>query len=121
MIEGLVNNTEGKTACKNWKTDDWGGYERVLSEEINHEIGKENTQRLERINGIVRQQTGRWHRRQNKFAKEWEETERISKLVISYYNWIWENSRLGTKAAERAELTDKKWDWHDSATYPTIF
>jgi IS1 family transposase len=52
MIEGLVNNTEGKTACKNWKTDDWGGYERVLSEEINHEIGKENTQRLERINGI---------------------------------------------------------------------
>ena len=121
MIEGLVNNTEGKTACKNWKTDDWGGYERVLSEEINHEIGKENTQRLERINGIVRQQTGRWHRRQNKFAKEWEETERISKLVISYYNWIWENSRLGTKAAERAELTDKKWDWHDLATYPTIF
>lgn len=28
-------------------------------------------QRLERTNGIIRQKTGRWHRRQNKFGKMW--------------------------------------------------
>lgn len=65
FIEDLVNSTIGKTDCLNWKTDGWGGYERVLPTEINHEIGKENTQRLERTNGILRQQTGRWHRQQN--------------------------------------------------------
>jgi transposase-like protein len=38
---------------------------QVLPPEIYHSIGKDRTQRLERTNGIVRQQTGRWHRRQN--------------------------------------------------------
>ena len=69
FIEELVNSTEGKTYCLNWNTDGWGGYERVLAAEINHEIGKKKTQRLERTNGILRQQIGRWHRRQNKFTK----------------------------------------------------
>lgn len=79
FLSELVSNTEGKTACKAWYTDGWGGYERVLPIEVEHIIGKENTQRLERTNGIVRQQTGRWrhevsplgHRRQNKFGKLW--------------------------------------------------
>jgi len=31
--------------------------------------------KLERTNAIVRQQTGRWHSRQNKFAKVWEQKE----------------------------------------------
>ena len=35
FIEELVINTEGKTDCKYWNTDSWGGYERVLSEEYN--------------------------------------------------------------------------------------
>lgn len=65
-------STEGKTDCKQWNSDDWGGYERVLPPEILHHTGKDKTQRLERTNGIVRQQTGRWHRRQNKFGKLWE-------------------------------------------------
>lgn len=65
LIEQLLSSTEGKTDCLNWKSDGWGGYERVLPTEVNHEIGKEYTQRLERTNGILRQQTGRWHRRQN--------------------------------------------------------
>ena len=60
LIEELVVSTEGKTACKQWNSDDWGGYERVLPPEILHYIGKDKTQRLERTNGIVRQQTGRW-------------------------------------------------------------
>jgi IS1 family transposase len=89
FIEELVNSTEGKTDCLNWKTDGWGGYERVLPEEVHHEIGKEYTQRLERTNGILRQQTGRWHRLQNKFAKVWEQTKVTARLVVSYFNWIW--------------------------------
>ena len=72
LIAELVVSTEGKTACKCWNSDDWGGYERVLPPEILHYIGKDKTQRLEHTNGIVRQQTGRWHRRQNKFGKVWE-------------------------------------------------
>ena len=61
----LVASTEGKTDCKEWHTDGWEGYERVLPDETEHYISKGLTQRLERTNGIVRQQTGRWHRRQN--------------------------------------------------------
>ena len=68
FLQELVANTEGKTDCKLWCTDDWGGYVgeaalkelRVLPSDVTHYIGKENTQRLERTNGIVRQQTGRW-------------------------------------------------------------
>jgi IS1 family transposase len=55
----LVTSTEGKTNCKESHTDGWNGYERVLSEQIDHYISKVLTQRLERTNGIVRQQTGR--------------------------------------------------------------
>jgi hypothetical protein len=70
-----------------------GGYQRELPEEINQQIGKENTQHLERTNGILRQQKGQWHRRQNKFAKMWEQTEIIVRLAINYFNWIWVHSR----------------------------
>lgn len=66
LIDELVVNTEGKTNCKQFNSDDWGGYERVLPPEIQHHIGKDKTQRLERTHGTVWQQTGRWHRRQNK-------------------------------------------------------
>jgi insertion element IS1 protein InsB len=86
FISQLVVNTEGKTDCHQWHTDSWGGYERVLESDVNHVIGKDQTQQLERTNGIVRQHkglvrmSGRWrhevsplgHRRQNKFAKVWE-------------------------------------------------
>jgi len=60
LIEELIVSTEGKTDCKRWNSDDWGGYERLLPPEILHYIGKDRTQRLERTNGVVRQQTGRW-------------------------------------------------------------
>jgi len=120
FIEQLVISTEGKTNCLNWKTDGWGGYERVLPKQVNQEIGKEYTQRLERTNGILRQQTGRWHRRQNKFAKVWEQTKVTARLVVSYFNWIWVHSRLGTTAAQRAGLSEAKWTWDSLATYPTL-
>ncbi len=72
FIEELVNSTEGKTNCLNWNTDGWDEYESVLGPEINHQIGKDKTQQIERTNGILRQKTGRWHRKQNKFGKIWE-------------------------------------------------
>jgi len=90
LIEQLVFNTEGKTDCKHFSSDDWGGYQRVLPPEFQHHIGKDNTQRLERTNGIVRQQTGKWHRRQNKFGKVWEQTKITARLVVSYFNWVWQ-------------------------------
>jgi hypothetical protein len=71
-------------------------------------------------NGIVRQQTGRWHRRQNKFGKLWEQTKVTARLVVGYFNWVWQHSRFGTTAAQRAELTDRVWTWDDVVTYPTI-
>lgn len=48
FLKELVVNTEGKTNCKHWNTDSWGGYERVLGEEYEHDMGKDKTQRLER-------------------------------------------------------------------------
>jgi IS1 family transposase len=65
LAQELVTSTEGKTDCFEWDTDGWEAYGRVLPSEVDHYISKALTQRLERTNGIVRQQTGRWHRRQN--------------------------------------------------------
>lgn len=115
-----MNNTEGKTECKKWHTDGWSGYARVLSGEAEHYISKLLTQRLERTNGILRQQTGRWHRRQNKFSKVWGQSKVTLRLLISYFNWIWVHSRLGTTAAQRADLTLEPWTWQDIAVYPTL-
>ena len=116
----LVASTEGKTDCKEWHTDGWSGYERILDDQVEHYISKALTQRLERTNGIVRQQTGRWHRRQNKFSKVWEQTKIALRLVITYFNWVWRHSCLGTTAAQRADLAVCPWTWNDIAVYPTL-
>ena len=71
-------------------------------------------------NGIIRQQTGRWHRRQSKLGQIWEQTKVTLRLVLSYFNWIWQHSYLGTTAAQRADLADLPWTWSDIATYPTL-
>ncbi|NJN76655.1 MAG: hypothetical protein HC796_11390 [Synechococcaceae cyanobacterium RL_1_2] len=52
FLAELLVTTEGKTNCKVWCTDDWGGYERIFSSDITHIIRKENTQWLERTNGM---------------------------------------------------------------------
>jgi len=44
LIEELVVSTEGKTACRQWNSDNWGGYERGLPPEVLHHIGKDQTQ-----------------------------------------------------------------------------
>ena len=120
FIAQLIVNTEGKTNCQQWHTDGWGGYERVLGSEVRHIIGKEQTQQLERTNGILRQQIGRWHRRQNKFAKVWAQTEATVRLIVSYFNWIWVHSRKKTTAAMREGLAIAAWSWDDLISYPTL-
>lgn len=120
LAQELATSTEGKTNCKEWHTDGWGGYERVLPDEVDHYISKVLTQRLERTNGILRQQAGRWHRQQNKFAKVWEQTKVTLRLIITYFNWIWVHSRLGTTAAQRADLTTEPWTWLNIAVYSTL-
>jgi len=52
-----------------------------------------------RTNGTVRQQTRRWHRRQNKFGKVWEQTKVTTRLVVSYFNWYGLHSRFKSTAA----------------------
>ena len=121
FLAELIVITESKTDCKRWSKDDWGGYERVLSDEIEYLIGKEYTQRLERTNGIIHQQTGRWHRQQNKFGKLWEQTEVTARLIVRYFNWIWQHSRTRDTAAQRAGLSAQPWVWRDIATYPTFY
>jgi IS1 family transposase len=117
----LVLNSQGKTECTEWHTDGWQGYARALHDDgVDHFISKVLTQRLERTNGCLRQQTGRWHRRQNKFSKAWEQTKIALRLVITYFNWIWRHSCLGTTAAQRAELAVRPWTWNDIAVYPTL-
>lgn len=120
FLEELIVSTEGKTDCKRWNSDGWAGYKRVIPDEFDHQVGKQGTQRLERTNGIVIQQTGRWHRYQNKFAKVCSQTIVTGRLVVSYFNWLWEHSRRGTTAAQRAGLTDNRWTWDDIVTYPTV-
>lgn len=120
LIEEIVESTEGKTNCQSWNTDGWGGYERVLPENVEHHIGKDKTQKIERTNGILRQQTGRFHRRQNKFSKRWDSTKIVVRLLVTFVNWIWINSRKKTTAAQRANLTDRKWSWHDVCSYSTL-
>ena len=119
-LDELVVSPEGKPEARLWYTDDWGGYERVLLPDVTHGIGKDNTQRLDRTNGIVRQQSGRWHRRQNKVGKLWEQTNVTTRLVVSYVNWIGRHSRFHDTAAQRAGLATHPWGWDDIATYPTL-
>ncbi|NJN38296.1 MAG: hypothetical protein HC790_05445 [Acaryochloridaceae cyanobacterium CSU_3_4] len=55
----------------------------MLPPQIEHYIAKNSTQRtpsvgrspMERTNDIIRQLTGRWHRRQNKFGKLSEQSK----------------------------------------------
>ncbi len=86
-----------------------------------HIIGKDQTQQLERTNGIVRQQTGRWHRRSEQVCGHLGSRPFATvRLVVSYFKWIWVHSRKKNTAAMRAELAIAPWGWHDMITYPTL-
>ena len=81
-------------------------------------------------------QIGRWHRRQNKFGKVWQQTEVTVRLAlaepsgsyIAYFNWIWVHSRKDNTAAQRSGLALAEpsvsyiapWNWNDLITIPTL-
>lgn len=88
--------------------------------QLEYYISKALTQQSKCTNGIMRQQTGRWHRWQNKFGKAWQQMKLALRLIISYFDWIWQHTRLDTTAAQRAALASSPWTWHDFATYPTL-
>lgn len=120
FLEELVCSTEGKTDCFEWYSDGWSAYERVLADWVTLWVGKAGTQKLERTNGTLRGQVGRWHRRQYKFGKVWEQSKVTLRLVVSYFNWIWVNSWTKDTAAERVGFAINAWSWNDFATYPTL-
>lgn len=43
LIAELVVTTEGKTDCKQWNSDNWGGTRASFAPEIEHYIGKDRT------------------------------------------------------------------------------
>ncbi len=111
----------GLTDCQKWKTDGWPSYQRVLPPLVKHQVEKIGTQRLERTNGILRQQTGKWHRHQNKFAKVWEQTEVTTRLVL-IATLIGFGNIVGWEQRQHSELgsASTPWTWHDVAIYPTL-
>jgi insertion element IS1 protein InsB len=36
LLNELLVSNQGKTDCLVWKTDEWGGYDRILPEEVEH-------------------------------------------------------------------------------------
>jgi len=94
----LLTSTESKTGCKEWGTDGWESYQRVLPDEVEHYISKILTQRLERINSILRSKLDVGIDDRTNLAKYGSRRKSLLRLVISYFNWIWRHSCLGTTA-----------------------
>ncbi len=74
-----------------------------------------------RTNGTVRQQTGRWHRRQNK-ARQGMGTDKSDNSISSESQQNGFGSMVASNLPQlwRAGLTSRSWTWSDIATYPTI-
>ncbi|GEM_PF-7115653 len=47
-------------------------------------------------------------------GKLWQKTEMTVRLMVSYFNWIWQHSHLKTTAAQWAGLSEQPWIWHDA-------
>ncbi|AFY74812.1 hypothetical protein Syn7502_02877 [Synechococcus sp. PCC 7502] len=50
----------------------------------------------------------------------WEWNEIAVRLLVTFFNWIWIHSRKKTTAAQRANLTNRKWTWDNVSTYSTL-
>jgi len=69
-------------------TDDWGSYQRNL-EKINHQIGKCNTQTIERKNLTLRTRIKRLTRKSICFSKTQEMHDIVIGLVINILEFWW--------------------------------
>jgi len=67
-------------------TDDWDAYGCAIEDPETREIGKRNTQDIERFNLRMRMVLARLQRKTIKFSKSWETLEYSVNLVINRYN-----------------------------------
>ena len=67
-------------------TDDWDAYGCAIEDPETREIGKRNTQDIERFNLRMRMVLARLQRKTIKFSKSWERLEYSVNLVINRYN-----------------------------------
>jgi len=67
-------------------TDDWDAYNFGISDTEKREIGKRNTQDIERFNLRMRMLLARLQRKTIKFSKSWERLVYSVNLVINRYN-----------------------------------
>ena len=67
-------------------TDDWDAYNFAIEDSQTREIGKKNTQDIERFNLRMRMVLARLQRKTIKFSKSWERLEYSVNLVINRYN-----------------------------------
>jgi len=79
LIEQVPNM---KTYC----TDDWDAYNFGIKDPKTREIGKRNTQDIERFNLRMRMVLARLQRKTIKFSKSWKRLEYSVNLVINRYN-----------------------------------
>jgi IS1 family transposase/transposase-like protein len=66
-------------------SDDWQSYQRFVPSEIHH-IGKDKTQRIERLNLSFRVHLKRLNRRTIAFSKSNEMHDAVIKLYVHYHN-----------------------------------
>ena len=67
-------------------TDNWDAYNFGIQDSETREIGKRNTQDIERFNLRMRMILARLQRKTIKFSKSWEKLEYSVNLVINRYN-----------------------------------
>jgi hypothetical protein len=92
-----------------------------LDDEVEHYISKALTQRLERTNGIVRQQTLSLASKTKQIWQRLGTNE--SYLTLGYQLLpldLGAFSRAGLQLLARADLTSQPWAWRDIAVYPTL-
>jgi insertion element IS1 protein InsB len=67
-------------------TDNWDAYNAAIEDPNRREIGKRNTQDIERFNLRMRMVLARLQRRTIKFSKSLEMLKASVNLVINHYN-----------------------------------
>jgi len=67
-------------------TDNWDAYNFAIKDPETREVGKRNTQDIERFNLRMRMVLARLQRKTIKFSKSWERLEYSVNLVINRYN-----------------------------------
>ena len=68
-------------------TDNWYVYNSPITDPNTHEIGKLNTQDIQRFNLIMRTILARFQRRTIEFSKSFDMLQASVNLVINRYNY----------------------------------